>query len=343
MFKNFADLIKRELLRNTTVQVELSWRLDSPQGRRVEYELWSSPSDPHSLDILSNFNEVAMSLGERAHFTPHFYLYHRLENDDCYGEDCYHDGVCTNYGRYCIFGERHGTEIVTEMLRRLCIWNEYGAQDGIGVKWWEYVSLFNDRCFNSSTFAATDCNEDIMERVGIDAENVRRCIRDSGGLEANAANALLQKELELQSERGIYRVPTLTVNGYALEGARTTSNVFDAICGAFSPDDEPEICHKCFGCKDVSSCVRNNGICDSSFVFGGNRGESEASKSTVSTVTFVLSLLLATMAFGTVGFLYYKRSQAEMRRLVSAIVTDYLPLEDEDEREFQSEKSGTNS
>ena len=322
MFKQDADLIKKELLLNNTVQAEMSWRFPS-RGQRVEYELWSELTDPLSLKVLSSFKEVATSLGERAHFTPHF----TLDPSRSYADDSMVDVQCTNHGRYCFDAANRGTDMVTEILRRLCIWNEYGAEDGIGSKWWEYVSLFNDRCLHEYDIVS-DCNEDIMERVGIDPENVRRCIRSSGGLEADAPNAILEKELELQSK--IFRIPTFTVNGFGVEGALTIHNAFDAICGAFSPGDEPGICQKCVGCKDVPGCVSNNGICRT-------RGGSEACKGKVSTVTFVLSLLFVTASYGAVGLLYYKRSQTEMYNRVRAIMADYLPLENGDEQESQKD------
>ena len=320
MVKEDADLIKDVLLVNNMVQVELSWRL--PRGQRVEYMLWGNIKLETGLEVLSTFKDVAMSLGERAHFTPHYFL---DDADVTIYDDDEIDTWCTNRGRYCFFDDT-GERVVTEILRRLCIWNEYGAEDGIGLLWWEYVSLFNDICYNPFFFAHKYCIKDVMRTVGIDLENVDRCMRSSGGLETDAPNAILEKELEFNRERGIVRLPSLTVNDFELEGALTGANLFDAICSAFNPDDVPEICQTCFGCADVPGCVNNDGVCNNALLVGSSLG---GSKSKVSTGTFVLSLLFMTTAFGVVGLWYYKRSQAEMRTQVRAIVANYVPLEAE--------------
>jgi hypothetical protein len=44
-----------------------------------------------------------------------------------------------------------GQDVVTESLRRLCIWKEYG-QDGIGLPWWSYVESFLNICDGQELF-----------------------------------------------------------------------------------------------------------------------------------------------------------------------------------------------
>jgi hypothetical protein len=52
--------------------------------------------------------------------------------------ECY--TLCTNNGRYCCVdpdGDMEkgvsGADVVTESLRRICIWKSYGADNGIGT------------------------------------------------------------------------------------------------------------------------------------------------------------------------------------------------------------------
>lgn len=47
VFKEDADEIKKVLLKDTHVRAEMSFKVPAPDSR-VEYELWSHPSDPHS-------------------------------------------------------------------------------------------------------------------------------------------------------------------------------------------------------------------------------------------------------------------------------------------------------
>jgi len=50
---------------------------------------------------------------------------------------CYN--LCTNAGRYCATDPDNnldkgisGGDVVAESLRRICVWNVYGAENGIG-------------------------------------------------------------------------------------------------------------------------------------------------------------------------------------------------------------------
>jgi hypothetical protein len=101
MFKQDADLVKAELMANHPVRVEMSWSLPSPDDR-VEYELWTTPTDIISRDFLREFKEASVALGKRAYFTPQMYIYDGIRSG-CQGFDgeneCYN--LCTNNGRYC--------------------------------------------------------------------------------------------------------------------------------------------------------------------------------------------------------------------------------------------------
>jgi hypothetical protein len=104
MFKVDADKVKNELMQNHPVQIEMSWKLPNPDSR-VEYDLWTVPKDPSSVDFLTTFKPLAVALGKSAYFTPHQYIYDGVRSH-CQGNDgenfCYN--LCTNNGRYCATG-----------------------------------------------------------------------------------------------------------------------------------------------------------------------------------------------------------------------------------------------
>merc|ERR1719246_79241 len=132
MFKQDSDVLIANLKENEILQVEMAWSLPAP--------------DEHDKDFITSFKAAAVALGKRAYFTPHQYLYDGVQTncvDDKGGNQCYN--LCTNSGRYCATDPDgdlkrgiSGADVVVESLRRLCIWKEYGEEDGIGVQWWDY-------------------------------------------------------------------------------------------------------------------------------------------------------------------------------------------------------------
>mmetsp|Transcript_21544 Transcript_21544/g.63133 ORF Transcript_21544/g.63133 Transcript_21544/m.63133 type:complete len:307 (-) Transcript_21544:363-1283(-) len=270
MFKKDADSVKAELRANHPVQIEMTWALPSPDDR-VEYDLWTVPSDLVSRDFQKNFKEVAVALGDRAYFTPHQYIYDGVKSH-CQGADgenmCFN--LCTNNGRYCATDPDNdldhgisGADVVKESLRRICIWKHYGESDGIGKEWWDYIAEFLHRCDTPDYFANDDCIKDAFKHSKIDAGTIDRCMNDSGGLTADAPNAFLDLEMAAQTRRGVVVLPTAFVNTVALRSALTVSTVFSAICAGFLDGTEPQICAQCAKCSDELSCIKNKGKCNS--------------------------------------------------------------------------------
>merc|ERR1712032_1333831 len=100
------------------------------------------------------FKAAAVGLDSHAYFTPHMYIYDGVMSG-CRAQDgsnmCYN--LCTNDGRYCATDPDNdldngisGADVVTESLRRICIWKNYGESDGVGKEWWDYVNEFMFRC-----------------------------------------------------------------------------------------------------------------------------------------------------------------------------------------------------
>jgi len=328
MFKHDADRVKDEVMQNNMVQLEMAWALPSPDDR-VEYDLWTVPTESLSKNFLTNFKDIAKALGERAYFTPHMFIYDGVKSG-CMGKDgtnqCY--SLCTNNGRYCATDPDDnldegvsGADVVEESLRRVCIWKHYGESDGIGLQWWDYVSEFFERCQNPDYFANPDCHNDAMNQANVDKQVVEQCMLDSGGLTNDSTNAFLEAELDAQRRRGVVVLPTAFVNTAAIRGALSSNTVFAAICAGFLDGTEPETCQTCGACPDKLGCV-SSGKCSDSI--GGGKG------SGVSFKTFTISLFAAAGMIGGVGYYYHQRSQRDMREQVRGILSEYMPLEDQD-------------
>lgn len=180
IYKNDGDLFKKTLMANTHMQVELTWSLPSPDDR-VEYDIWTTPTDVVSKDFLESFKRISISLDHRAYFTPHMYIYDGARSG-CIGQmgsnnAC--ESLCTNHGRYCatdpdgdLDSGVSGADVVHESLRRLCIWEHYGRKNGIGVHWWIYVAEFSFNCDTPDQFMNKECIEGVYKKSGIKSELV---------------------------------------------------------------------------------------------------------------------------------------------------------------------------
>ena len=107
---------------------EIAWSLPASHNR-VEYELWTVPTNIVSREFQRTFKVAAVALGKHAYFTPHMYIYDGIRSN-CQGSDgedqCYN--LCTTSGRYCVTNPDNdlhrgisGAGVVVELLRRLCI------------------------------------------------------------------------------------------------------------------------------------------------------------------------------------------------------------------------------
>lgn len=241
--------------------------------------------------------------------------------------------LCTNHGRYCandpdddLYAGVSGADVVTESLRRICIWSHYGEGDGIGLPWWNYVEQFMERCNDPDYFASDDCILDVYKHSDIDKAKIDDCIRNSGGLEADSVNNKLDSEIKVQREKGVVLVPTSFVNGAKVKGATSSSNIFEAICAGYSEGTKPEICYTCGSCPQAKDCILNGGVCFYSTTNSISRIDGR-----VSTNTFASSMLLLICLFGGASYWYYQRTRDEMREQVRGILAEYMPLEDSED------------
>ena len=333
LFKEDADEIKQVLNQNQVVRVEMSFSVPNPDDR-VEYDFWSRPGDINSNQFFSNFKFIANALGKRAFFTPHYSIYDG-QTAGCHAVDGTNQclTLCTNHGRYCandpdddLYGGVSGSDVVTESLRRLCIWTHYGSVDGIGLNWWSYMEEFMVRCNLPDYFADPDCINDVYQHAGIDASKIDQCMRDSGGLDADQNNNKLDNEIKMQREKGVVLIPTSFVNDAKVKGAVSASNIFEAICSGFSEGTKPDICYLCGSCAHAKDCITSNGICSAKAV-----PAAMSAPGRVSTRTFASSMFLLICLFGGAGYWYYNRTREEMREQVRGILAEYMPLEDSED------------
>jgi hypothetical protein len=329
LFKQDADRVKDVVLQNNIVQMEMAWNMGSPDDR-VEYDVWTSPSDELTHDFFQSFQTVARALGKRAYFTPHMSisdgtLYH-CQGTTSGQSAC--SNLCTNNGRYCANdpdGDQEygisGADVVVESLRRVCIWNKYGVSDGVGEEWWDYVAEFDKRCSSVDYFTDAACIKDAYKHSNVEADIIERCMEDSGGVEGDQVNTKLNLEVVTQKKRGVVVKPSAYVNMAPLHGALTATNVFREICSGFATYTAPSICEQCSSCSDVVGCIGHKGQCPS---------DTGASADGISTNVLAASMLLMFVILVLMGTYHHRKRDAEIREQVRGILAEYMPLEDQE-------------
>mmetsp|Transcript_32513 Transcript_32513/g.37655 ORF Transcript_32513/g.37655 Transcript_32513/m.37655 type:complete len:528 (+) Transcript_32513:134-1717(+) len=333
MYKQDADLVKAHLKSNEPVQMEMTWNLPSPDDR-VEYDLWTVPTDKVSREFQSKFMDAAKALSDHAYFTPHMYVYDGIKSK-CRASDgsetCYN--LCTNHGRYCATDPDNnldqgisGADVVIESLRRICIWKHYGEDDGVGIPYWTYVNEFVERCDTPDFYNNEDCLIDVYKQSKIDGGMIEQCMKDSGGTTNDGTNSILEEQLELQTEMGVVILPTAFVNQSAIRGKLTFENMFKAICAGYLESTEPLICTKCAFCPEQHACVVDGQCLGQT----SKTAMAPAKKKGVNSGIFVVTILLIIGSFAVAGLVYHRRTQESMREQVKGILAEYMPLEGDD-------------
>lgn len=320
LFKEDADPIKEVLTKNQQVRVSMSFSIPAPDSR-VEYDMWTTPSDPLSRSILMSFKEAAVALGDEAFFTPHQYIYDGNQAG-CHGTDgsnmCF--SLCTNNGRYCSTDPDDdldkgisGADVVKESLRRICIWNNYG-EDGVGKEWWDYIDEFMFRCGDPEKpqfFTNEQCISDAMSHAKIDEDQINLCMSESGGLESDNPNTILDDTLNAEMQSGVVLIPSFFVNQAPVRGAPSFSTIFKALCSGYAKGSEPDVCILCATCNDEEQCVKD-GVCTSG---GGGK-----LPNAISLPVFAGTLGFLLIAFGILVYVQHQRQQTYMRDHVRGIM-----------------------
>jgi hypothetical protein len=282
IFKDLAETLKDELKsKNQPVLMELVWGIPpevkdddtDTDSIPLDYHLWTTAYDPLvDLETYSNLKTVVDALQGKAHFSPRY----RLMDGTRFACDANPDNpcaqLCTNHGRYCTTHARDlsGHAIVKETLRRLCIWKHYQTQppqQQVNDKhhtpqpsqvWWDYVLYHKEHCgIDPRKFASQDCIHDAMTASKADASIIDQCMTDSGDVETDVPNSLLDHQLHAQKTSGIVSIPSMTINGKALDHTSTWS-LFESICREYwlSPVPTPKTCLTCATCPNVIGCLQ---------------------------------------------------------------------------------------
>lgn len=329
LHKHDADAIKKELFLDTPVRASMSFPVPE-LGGTVKYELWTQPRDKSSMQLVRTFAAAAKALGKDAVFAPH-------ENFiDGVSLGCEQSGqdvcanLCTNNGKYCspdpdealMYGAS-GADVVTESLRRLCIWDIYGKPNGVGNEWWDYMQHFTEDCENlamggfddTSKFRDPSCIKKVADKAKIDLHKVTKCMSGSGGLEGDVNNTLFEAQHALKTTSKIIVIPTLVINGSPVRGSISFTSAFKAVCAGFSPDKTPPICTECRYCDgDMEQCVKTQSC--SSRAAGG-----------VSIAVFTIALSALTIVFVVAAFALHQRQQYLVRQQVRGMLAKYMPLD----------------
>lgn len=328
-FKQDADRIKEVIIKNQVVRAEMSFSVPAPDSR-VEYELWTTPTDRVAFPFLSSFGSAADALAKDASFTPRMYIIDG-QSMGCrsieYNDAGLCSGICTNGGRYCATDPDNeldkgvsGAEVVAESLRRICIWNTYG-KDGVGGPWWMYIEKFLESCTNRddpTLFSDPECVDLAMTFARVDSAVIEKCFVASGGLEGDKPNFLLDASIADVNTRGVFLLPSLYVNKAPVRGMMSYGAVFKALCSGYARGYEPDICESCANCHDEQKCVLD-GKCTTGYdEYQMNPG--------VSAVTFVASMSGISLLFCVVGYILYTRQQRRMRDEVRGILAEYMPV-----------------
>lgn len=151
-----------------------------------------------------------------------------------------------------------------------------------------------------------------MTHAGVERNLIDGCIENSGGLEGDVQNSVLEEELAAKDGGGVILIPTLLVNKAPVRGQLSFATAFKAICAGYAKGSEPNVCSQCANCVDESGCVKQ-GKCTAGYSnYGGSSG--------VSVSTFAVTLVGVTVAFAVIGLIVHRRQQHQMQEQVRGII-----------------------
>jgi hypothetical protein len=328
IYKQNAVALKDEMKKGQTVLMEVTWGLPPKEDEKTaatahlpHYHLWSTAHNQlMDLETLYNLKTVALALQDDAVFSPRFSLidgtrFHCTEQQDT-GGPC--DHLCTNHGRYCALHatDLSGHAIVTETLRQLCIWNHYGSPEAKTKSnpavWWDYLLYHKENCYKPSLYGDAACLKEAFQHAKIDAKVIDDCMKDSGDVDDDGTNSLLDEMLEKERQSGVKSLPALTVNRKVLEHM-SSYGLFEGLCEHYWFNAEhvpiPKICETCGMCPNKIGCIEK-GHCvawkESDRHIPSNGSNGKKKKSGHAGTYFTWMVLIAMCAGGA---WYYKKQR----------------------------------
>lgn len=284
------------------------------------------PLDNSTKALLKDFKPISEALGNKVTFTPRFMIHngslsHCVGNTGGEGEGDACKDMCTNHGRYCFpSASIPGSAVVTESLRRMCIWEKHGQDDHDGIlgqPWWEYVEYFNGLCSDSNaTFADEKCIDEAYAFAKVSVEDVKSCMTDSGDPTQDVENVHLDKAIEEQALNGVFLAPTIHINHQTLSWtaaaagkASPAGGMLETICGGYEEGHVPEVCARCLGAKDVVSCAASDDHHggDDDDDDNNHGGDHRAAPKSHGFRNFMIFFVLAGAVGGSVFYMYKMR------------------------------------
>lgn len=272
LYRVRAHAITDQLRKDQPVLMQLTWGLKDKEVDEkppaVHFNLWTTAHDPLlDLDTYKNFKSIATALAPHgAQFEPRYSMIsgERFKCNQQVDTNGPCDHLCTNHGRYCALHgyELSGHAIVTETLRRLCIWQEYGTKDAI--QYWDYILYHVEFCSDHKTYADAACLNKAIIAAKVDSAVLDQCMTDSGGLDEDSINHLLEYQLKQQERSGILALPALVVENRTLDEP-TSWHLWKGLCHRFwsrNLTTTPDICIQCGACPNIIGCLENGHCVD---------------------------------------------------------------------------------
>ena len=170
--------------------------------------------------------------------------------------------------------------MITEVLRRLCIWRHHGDTSGDkktgieGEAFWNYVSYFDKNCAANYWKVGDDpkkknpaCIQKAYKHARVTTDDVELCFRDTGHPKDDVQSTILEPHLAALSEYGVTAAPQIWVQHTTIPhhwSPPTGVGLLQALCKGFVAKGAPDACKKCLGNakklsnNDVLKCAKQH-------------------------------------------------------------------------------------
>lgn len=183
-----------------------------PKTDKPTVQLFTMSYCPYGNEAEDAMKPVVDLLKEKVAIEPHYVIY----SDYAKNSSADWKDYCTSEDeKYC---SMHGIQEVNEDVRELCIYKNEAD------KFWPFIEKVNTACTSKNV---DSCWEQVAKDAGIDTVAVKKCQTDE-------ADALLAKEVELNSKYGISGSPALVINDTQSSATRTADGYKTGICSAFN-------------------------------------------------------------------------------------------------------------
>jgi hypothetical protein len=322
------------------VFVTLSYSIPRPDGR-VEADFWSISHDDETDLFKKTIGSAMRVLGDRVLFTPHYYLL-AGENHGCTVlPGC--GSQCVNKGKYCWpdpemdFGAGFdGADVVIESARELVLWRELNRTNQL-IRMYDFWERFYSRC-NRDVDWDGDCSLQVVDSLrlagGITGNYINSKIESAGKLtryddpaDRMVSNQILDDELALQQNMGIFMLPAAFVNDIPYRGdmrcpapiSEAKCGILQQICAGFKEDQVPA------ACQTPAYCVFGDLSCSGNTENAGN-SQSDNSGTSIGAVIGIVIAFAAVV--GIAVYFYMRRQQRQVKQDIDSLLRQYLPLEE---------------